>query len=201
MKSVLALVAAVALGVGIYAGMSQADPAKPAEGHKEEVKPAREAAWAAQAAVRVIATAEGSPEETRVARDRARAARAATGATRADAGAAAWYAVIAVAEACWYAASAGDRAAARKRQCDLLRDVLGGAPGPPLPAAALGWNDGLVVRIARAIYEGRRWADLSILSDALLDAGCEDEALLDHCRRGGEHARGCFALDALLGNS
>lgn len=42
MKSILALVAAVALGVGIYAGMSQADPPKQAEGKKEEVEPAQE---------------------------------------------------------------------------------------------------------------------------------------------------------------
>ncbi len=42
MRSILALVAAVALGVGIYAGMSQADPPKQAEGKKEEVKPAQE---------------------------------------------------------------------------------------------------------------------------------------------------------------
>jgi RNA polymerase sigma factor (sigma-70 family) len=42
MKSILALVAAVVLGVGIYAGMSQADPPKQAEGQKEKVKPAQE---------------------------------------------------------------------------------------------------------------------------------------------------------------
>ncbi len=42
MKSILALVAAVALGVGTYAGMGQADPAKPAEGTKEGAKPATE---------------------------------------------------------------------------------------------------------------------------------------------------------------
>jgi RNA polymerase sigma factor (sigma-70 family) len=42
MKSILVLAAAVALGVGIYAGLSQADPPRQAEGQKEEVKPARE---------------------------------------------------------------------------------------------------------------------------------------------------------------
>src|SRR5262249_35304568 len=41
-KSILALVAAVALGVGTYAAMSPADPPRQAEGKKEEVKPARE---------------------------------------------------------------------------------------------------------------------------------------------------------------
>ena len=42
MKSILALLAAIAVGVGIYAGMGQADPPKKAEGKKEEVKPAQE---------------------------------------------------------------------------------------------------------------------------------------------------------------
>jgi RNA polymerase sigma factor (sigma-70 family) len=42
MKSIVAIVAAVALGVGIYAGTGQADPPEQAEGNKEEVKPARE---------------------------------------------------------------------------------------------------------------------------------------------------------------
>ncbi|HWG42285.1 MAG TPA: sigma-70 family RNA polymerase sigma factor [Gemmataceae bacterium] len=42
MKSILALVAATAVGVGIYAGMGQADPPKKAEGKKEQAKPAQE---------------------------------------------------------------------------------------------------------------------------------------------------------------
>ncbi len=42
MKSILALLAATAVGVGIYAGMGQADPSEKAEGKKEEVKPAQE---------------------------------------------------------------------------------------------------------------------------------------------------------------
>jgi RNA polymerase sigma factor (sigma-70 family) len=42
MKLIFALVAAVALGVGIYAGTDRADPPKQAEGQKEEVKPAKE---------------------------------------------------------------------------------------------------------------------------------------------------------------
>ncbi len=42
MKSILALLAAIGIGVGIYAGTGQADPPKKAEGKKEEVKPAQE---------------------------------------------------------------------------------------------------------------------------------------------------------------
>src|SRR5438132_7692033 len=42
MKSILALLAVVAVGVGIYASTGQADLPKKAEGKKEEVKPAQE---------------------------------------------------------------------------------------------------------------------------------------------------------------
>jgi len=86
-------------------------------------------------------------------------------------------------------------------QCALVRCLFGNPfhPSAPPPAAVLAWNDRLVGRLAQAIYDGRRWGDLPLLADALLDAGCADEALLAHCRGGGEHARGCWAVDAVLG--
>jgi hypothetical protein len=88
-------------------------------------------------------------------------------------------------------------------QADLIREIIGNPfrPSPDPPQAVLRWNDRLVPRLARAIHDERRWGDLPLLADALLDAGCEDEALMGHCRRGGEHARGCFVLDTLLGKS
>ena len=86
-------------------------------------------------------------------------------------------------------------------QCALLRCLFGNPfrPSPLLPAAELAWNDRLVPRLAQAIYDERRWGDLPLLADALLDAGCEDEALMEHCRGGSEHARGCYAVDVILG--
>ena len=65
--------------------------------------------------------------------------------------------------------------------------------------AVLAWNDGTVRRIAWGIYEQRAFGRLPILHDALLDAGCDDEALLEHLRGEGPHVRGCWALDTLLG--
>jgi hypothetical protein len=56
-----------------------------------------------------------------------------------------------------------------------------------------------VVKMARTIYEERRFEDLPILADALEEAGCENEIILWHCRELGEHARGCWVLDAILG--
>src|SRR4029077_11402369 len=42
MKSILALLAAVGIGVGLYAGMGQADPPAKAADKKEDAKPAQE---------------------------------------------------------------------------------------------------------------------------------------------------------------
>jgi hypothetical protein len=37
------------------------------------------------------------------------------------------------------------------------------------------------------------------LADALQHAGCDSAAVLDHCRCDGPHARGCCAVDLVLG--
>jgi hypothetical protein len=55
--------------------------------------------------------------------------------------------------------------------------------------------------MATAIYEDRRWSDMPLLGDALEEAGVTDQAVLDHCRGQGPHARGCFVVDAILGRS
>jgi hypothetical protein len=102
------------------------------------------------------------------------------------------------------------RQAAAQSQCNLLRDIAGNPfrPSPPLPPAVLAWHEGTVHRIAEGIYEDRQLpagtldaARLAVLADALLDAGCEDEALLAHCRSEGPHERGCWAVDLVLGKS
>jgi hypothetical protein len=65
----------------------------------------------------------------------------------------------------------------------------------------LAWQGGTVARVARAIYEDRRWEDMPLLDDALEEAGCTDQTILDHCRGPGPHALGCHVLDGLLGRS
>jgi hypothetical protein len=42
---------------------------------------------------------------------------------------------------------------------------------------------------------------LAVLADALEEAGCQDQEILSHCRSGGEHVRGCWVIDLVLGNS
>ena len=96
----------------------------------------------------------------------------------------------------------------RSAQATLVLDVFGNPfrPSPPFPPAVLAWNDRTVPRIAQCVYDDRKmpegWLDtarLDVLADALLDAGCEDEALIQHCREQGPHVRGCWAVDAILG--
>jgi hypothetical protein len=99
---------------------------------------------------------------------------------------------------------------ANRYHCDLLRDIIGNPfrHSHPLPAAALAWNDGTVRRIAEGIYDDRRLPEgtldtgrLAILANALLDAGCDDEKLIAHCRSDGPHVRGCWGVDFCLGRS
>jgi hypothetical protein len=87
--------------------------------------------------------------------------------------------------------------------CGLLRCVFGNPfrPLPPIPRAVLAWNDGTVRRIAAGIYEERAFDRLPILHDALLDAGCDNEDILAHCREPGPHARGCWVVDLILAKS
>lgn len=46
----------------------------------------------------------------------------------------------------------------------------------------LTWNDATVPRIAQAIYDEQRFEEMPILADALEEAGCDNEAILRHCR-------------------
>ena len=87
-----------------------------------------------------------------------------------------------------------------KVPCALLREVLGEPSGlPPLEPRWLAWDGGTVPKLARAIYDGRCFADLPVLADALEEAGCADAAMLNHCRRPGGHWLGCWVIDLLLG--
>jgi hypothetical protein len=86
------------------------------------------------------------------------------------------------------------------RQAALLHDIVGNPfQIVTIDRAWLRWNAGCVEQIARRIYDDRRFADLPVLADALEEAGCDDAAILGHCRQPGDHARGCWVLDSLLG--
>lgn len=87
-----------------------------------------------------------------------------------------------------------------EQQIMLLRDVCGFLPfrAVHVDPAWFVFNDATVVKLAQLIYDERRFEDLPILRDALLDAGCHDQTILEHCHEP-IHVRGCWLVDALLG--
>jgi hypothetical protein len=91
----------------------------------------------------------------------------------------------------------------RARQAQLVRCIFSN-PFRPLPEIDPGWlsrNGAAVRKLADSIRAERRFGDLPVLADALEEASCADEAILRHCRAGGEHALGCWVLDLLLGKA
>jgi hypothetical protein len=83
----------------------------------------------------------------------------------------------------------------------LLRDLLGPLPfhSATLDPTWLVWHGGLLVSMARQMYDSRDFTDMPILADALEEAGCTHADILGHCRSRGEHVRGCWVVDLLLG--
>ena len=89
--------------------------------------------------------------------------------------------------------------AERTAQACLVRDVFGNPFCPvAIDPAWLTWHDGTIPRLAQAIYENRAFDRLLILADALEEAGCDNAAILNHCRQPGVHGRGCWIVDLLL---
>jgi hypothetical protein len=98
--------------------------------------------------------------------------------------------------------SADDRLDAEGRaQAALVRDIFGHMFQPRLQYLADVIAHPPVLALARTIYEDRSFAELPVLADALEDAGCTDEEMLEHCREPGGHVRGCWVVDEVLGNS
>lgn len=82
------------------------------------------------------------------------------------------------------------------RHADCIRDIFGN-PFRPV-AADPSWATPSVVRLAQSIYDGRAFARMPKLADALERAGCTHADVLDHCRGPGPHVRGCWVVDLLL---
>jgi hypothetical protein len=87
-------------------------------------------------------------------------------------------------------------------QCRLLRCIFGNPfRSASLAPAVLAWQGGLLVSMARRMYDSRDFTDMPVLADALEEAGCQNADIVGHCRSGGEHVRGCWVVDLLLGKS
>jgi hypothetical protein len=89
--------------------------------------------------------------------------------------------------------------AERLVEASLLHDIFGNPFCPSVVERS--WLTAAVVTLAAHVYYERAFDQMPRLADALLDAGCDDEELKEHCRSGGPHVRGCWAIDLLLGKS
>ncbi|MCE9531609.1 MAG: hypothetical protein K8T89_10875 [Planctomycetes bacterium] len=81
-----------------------------------------------------------------------------------------------------------------KTQMALLRDVF--SSHQPIDSR---WLTPTVIDLARTIYNERAFDRMPILADALMDAGCDSEEIIHHCRGAGPHVRGCWVVDLVLG--
>lgn len=79
---------------------------------------------------------------------------------------------------------------------DLLREVLGN----PFHSVSMlpQWRTVEVVNLAQTIFETDAWHRLPKLGTALVNAGCNDDRILMHCRRPNGHVRGCWVVDQIL---
>ncbi len=96
-----------------------------------------------------------------------------------------------------------DRAAA-KTLARVLREIVGNAFKPPRIEPA--WRTNTVVALAKGIHEDRAFDRMVLLADAILDADCDEEAILRHCRgteigvkEPPQHFRGCWVIELILG--
>ena len=82
-------------------------------------------------------------------------------------------------------------------QANLVREVIGN-PFRPVTLEPR-WLSSTVLDLARTIYDERVYERMPILADALLDAGCDSEEIINHCQGAAPHVRGCWVVDLLLG--
>lgn len=95
-----------------------------------------------------------------------------------------------------------EMAAEERSQAELVRDVFG---NPFCQVTRdprwLAWRDGRVEKLAQTIYIDRDFELMPILADTLEEAGCNDDAILTHCRDSRQHVLGCWLVDLLLGKA
>jgi hypothetical protein len=84
-------------------------------------------------------------------------------------------------------------------QVAILQDIFG---NPFRPVTFLPeWRTSTVLALAQQMYDSRDFGAMPILADALQDAGCDSENVLNHCRSGAVHVRGCWVVDLALGKA
>ena len=98
----------------------------------------------------------------------------------------------------WHRKPNADTATLLQNSTTRLRDVVGN-PFRPVTFSP-SWRTDTAVSLARQMYESREFGAMPILADALQDAGCDNDAILTHCRdASATHVRGCWVVDLVLG--
>jgi hypothetical protein len=81
-------------------------------------------------------------------------------------------------------------------QCELLREIFGN------PFRRVAFDRTLlpesVISLARIVYDQQAFDRMPEIADPLEKANCADTDILNHCRNGGNHVRGCWAIDLLI---
>ena len=89
-----------------------------------------------------------------------------------------------------------DLRAELRAQAEMVREFF---PNPFRPVTLdPRWLSSTVLDLARTIYEERLYERMPILADALMDAGCDGEEIINHCQESGPHVRGCWVVDLIL---
>jgi hypothetical protein len=100
-----------------------------------------------------------------------------------------------------------DEQTAEKEHAAHVRLIheLSGNPFRPVTFDS-SWRTPTVANLAQAIYDDRHLPSglfdnqrLGVLADALEEAGCDNADILGHLRGGGDHVRGCWVIDQVLG--
>ncbi len=101
--------------------------------------------------------------------------------------------------AAWLAAAWAGEVDGPEPQRAIVREVFGN----PFQETVFDplWVNQHVRELATEIDRDLDFDLMPQLADALVEAGCENAELIAHCRETGGHARGCWALDAVLGKS
>jgi hypothetical protein len=96
--------------------------------------------------------------------------------------------------------------AERKYQTAIVSEIFG-SPFRPVTINPA-WVTPTVSALATATYEERSLPSgqldntrLTVLADALEEAGCDNADMLTHLRAPGSHVRGCWVVDLLLGKA
>jgi hypothetical protein len=127
------------------------------------------------------------------------AANTVTAATAGAAWAAAWNVVGEARRALRHCSRRPDSHEPRE-QVTLFREIFGNPFRPvTFDPAIREWNGGTAVALARMMHERQDFNQAPLLADMLEDAGATAVQLLDHLRGAGEHVRGCFAVDLVMG--